>query len=81
MVKRLSNKVETKGLAKVTALTIDDCKRMRRAYGRCSTLLHSSADALNPPFPSPETVQREIRALREWFEDMSQRQEGVELLQ
>ena len=51
VLKRLSNKVETKGLAKVTTVTIDDCKQMRKAYARCSTLLHSTADALNPPLP------------------------------
>ncbi len=43
VIKRLSNKIETKGLAKVTTLTMDDCTQMRQAYGRCSTLLHSTA--------------------------------------
>ena len=62
VIKRLSNKVETKGLAKVTALKLEDCIEMRKAYGRCSTLLHSSADALNTPLPDAETIQKEITA-------------------
>ena len=81
VIRRLSNKVETKGLAKLTTLTMEDCRKMRQGYGRCSTLLHSSADALNPPPPGPETVQREITELREWVADIKQRQGKVEWLQ
>lgn len=81
VIKRLSNKVETKGLAKVTTLTIDDCTEMRQAYGRCSTLLHSTADALNLPLPKPDAVQNEITALRTWVEDIKQRQSKIEWLQ
>ena len=74
-------KVETKGLAKVTTLTLDDCTQMRQAYGRCSTLLHYTADALNPPLPKPEAVQNEITALRNWVEDIKQRQGKIDRLQ
>lgn len=81
VVKRLSNKVETKGLAKVTAVTLDDCVEMRQAYGRCSTLLHSSADELNRPLPKPDAVQNEITALRKWVEDIKQRQGKIDWLQ
>ena len=81
VVKRLSNKVETKGLSKVTALTMDDCKKMRRAYGRCSKLLHSSADSLNPPLPKPEAVQYEITVLRDWVDDIKRRQAKIKYLQ
>lgn len=62
VIKRLSNKVETKGLAKVTTLTIDDCTKMRQACGRCSTLLHSSADALNPLAEARDRAKRDNRA-------------------
>ena len=79
--KRLSNKVETKGLSKVTALTMDDCTEMRRAYGRCSKLLHSSADTLNPPQPKPEAVQNEITVLRDWVENIRDRQAKISYLQ
>lgn len=81
VIKRLSNKVETKGLAKVTTLTIDDCTEMRLAYGRCSNLLHSTADALNPPLPKPDAVKKEITVLRNWVEDIKQRQGEVGWLQ
>ena len=62
VIRRLSNKVETKGLAKLTTLTMEDCTKMRLAYERYSTLLHSSADTLNSPVPG--AVQREITELR-----------------
>jgi len=78
VIKRLSNKVETKGLAKVTTLTMDDCTEMRKAYGRCSMLLHSSADALNPPLPKPEAVHHEITALRNWVENIKRRQDKID---
>ena len=74
---RLSNKVETRGLAKVTALTIDDCTKMREAYGRCSMPLHSVPASQNPPLLKPETVQSEITALRDWVEDIKKRQEKI----
>ena len=35
VIRRLANKVDTKGLAKLTAITLDDCYAMRAAYGRC----------------------------------------------
>ena len=81
VVKRLSNKVETKGLAKVTALTLADCEAMRKAFGRCSTLLHSAADELNPPLPHPNAVRQEITALREWVDDVKGRQASIAWLQ
>jgi hypothetical protein len=79
-VKRLSNKVDTKGLSKLTAVTIQDCTEMRKAYGRCSELLHSSAESLNPPLPKPQAVQDEITALSNWVEDIKQRQSQIDAL-
>lgn len=79
--KRMSEKVQTKGLSKVTALMIDDCTGMRAAYGRCSTLLHSSPDTLSPALAKPEAVQKEITALRNWIADIRQRQDKIDLLQ
>ena len=78
VVKRLSNKVDTKGLAKVTVLTIDDCQEMRQAYRRCSNLLHSSADALNPLLPHPNRIQAEISKLQDWTEDVRRRQKELD---
>jgi hypothetical protein len=81
VIKRLSYKVETAGLAKVTAITIDDCRAMRKAYGRCSNLLHSQAESLNPPLPAPQKVQDEIDALRNWVTDIAERQKKIDWLQ
>lgn len=80
VIKRLANKVDTKGLSKLTAITVDDCKVMREAYGRCSNLLHSSSEALNKPLPPPEKVQTEINALRDWITDLKGRQAKVSLI-
>ncbi len=76
--KRLSDKVDTTGLAKVTVLKIDDCNKMREAYGRCSPLLHSAPDALNRPIPPPGAVQAEITTLRTWVADIRQRQGEID---
>lgn len=81
VLKRLSEKVQTKGLAKVTALTIEDCIQMRKAYGRCSSLLHSSADALNNPLPAPEKIQHELTELHKWITNIKRKQEQIELLE
>ncbi len=81
VIKRLSNKVQTAGLGKVTTITMDDCFVMREAYGRCSKLLHSSSEALNTPMPEPDAAQREIDALRDWVADIRARQEKIDWLQ
>jgi hypothetical protein len=78
VIKRLANKVDTKGLTKLTAITLKDCETMRKAFGRCSQLLHSTAEVLNPPLPSPDKIQAEIDALREWVKDLKARQEKIE---
>jgi energy-coupling factor transporter ATP-binding protein EcfA2 len=77
VLKRLSNKVNTLGLAKLTAITAEDCKAMRAAYARCSKLLHSSPEVLNPPLPKPDAVQAEIDALRDWVAGLKARQAQI----
>ena len=41
VMRRLSRKVDTTGLIKLTVLTNTDCSMMREAFGRCSALLAS----------------------------------------
>jgi len=74
---RLSDKVKTPGLSKLTVVTLNDCEEMRKAYGRCSALLHSEAVSLNNPLPSPDTVEKEIDALDTWLDSIQQRQNSV----
>ncbi len=77
VLRRLGNKVSTDGLAKLTAITVADCKAMRMAFERCSELLHSEAAGLNKPLPTPDKVQDEISALKDWLETIQQRQSAV----
>jgi len=79
VIRRLSNKVETPGLVKLTAITIADCEAMRDSYGRCSELLHSAARELNRPLPRPEALSTEIDALSEWVDNLRQRQSATRL--
>lgn len=79
VIRRLANKVDTKGLFKLTVLTIEDCSIMRAAYGRCSGLLHSNADALNKPLPNPEVIRTEISVLSDWVRDIQARQEKLKI--
>ena len=80
VIRRLSNKVYTDGLIKLTVLTEEDVKKMRDGYGRCSKLKHSDADVLNPPLPTPEKIQAEIEALKLWTADVRARQDAAKLI-
>lgn len=79
VLERFKNKVETKGLTKLTALTMDDCASMREAYGRCSNLLHSEGASLNRPLPKPQVVRDEINFLKEWVVNIRERQKEIDL--
>jgi energy-coupling factor transporter ATP-binding protein EcfA2 len=79
VIRRLSNKVDTGKLVKLTVITMADCEAMRDGYGRCSELLHSSAQALNRGMPRPDAVEAEITALAQWAADLKQRQERAAL--
>jgi ATPase subunit of ABC transporter with duplicated ATPase domains len=80
VIKRLANKVDTKGLSKLTAIGLEDCKVMRKAYGRCSQLLHSSSEALNKPLPAPKVIAAEIESLRDWVAQIRERQDKIEMI-
>ena len=77
VLKRLSNKVTTPGLAKITVITIQDCETMRAAFGRCSELLHSEAAGLNKPLPAPDKIEAEITTMRDWINSIEQRQNAT----
>lgn len=75
VIRRLSRKVDTTGLIKLTILTDADCTVMREAFGRCSALLHSQPGEINPRLPAPSMIESEIDALATWVADIRNRQE------
>lgn len=75
VLRRLSRKVDTTGLIKLTVLTDSDCNTMREAFGRCSALLHSQPGEINPPLPAPSVIKTEIEMLAKWIADIRSRQE------
>lgn len=75
VIRRLSRKVDTTGLIKLTILTDVDCTVMREAFGRCSALLHSQPGEINPRLPAPSVIEIEIDALAMWISDIRTRQE------
>ena len=75
VIRRLSRKVDTTGLIKLTILTDVDCTAMREAFGRCSALLHSQPGEINPRLPGPSVIEIEIDALAMWISDIRTRQE------
>ena len=77
VIKRLANKVDTKGLPKLTAITLEDCNTMRAAYGRCSELLHRSSELLNIPLPALAAIESEITALEDWITNIRERQAKI----
>jgi energy-coupling factor transporter ATP-binding protein EcfA2 len=76
---RLSPKIKTNGLVRLTAITTKDCEVMRDAFGRCSQLLHSVSREANRPLPTPDSVAAEINALETWYTDLQQRQNAIVL--
>ena len=76
VIKRLSNKVNTRRLAEITPLNMDDCKKMRAAYARCSELVHSSPPTL-PSSLGPDKIQGEIDVLSGWVKDIKERQRRI----
>jgi energy-coupling factor transporter ATP-binding protein EcfA2 len=75
VIRRLSRKVDTTGLIKLTVLTSADCIAMREAFGRCSALLHSQPGEINPRLPAPPGIEAEIDALEKWIADIRLRQD------
>ncbi len=77
VVWRFGNKINTKGLAQVTVLKMEDSVTMREAYGRCSRLLHSESFEAGSPLPDPDQIQTEIDTLKNWLDEIKRRQDGV----
>ena len=77
VIRRLSRKVDTTGLIKLTVLTDADCTAMRNAFGRCSALLHSQPGEINPRLPAPTVIEAEIDTLEKWLLDIRSRQATV----
>lgn len=75
VIRRLSRKVDTTGLIRLTVLTEGDCATMRDAFSRCSALLHSQPGEINPRLPTPEAVESEIETLERWIANIRTRQE------
>ncbi len=77
VIKRFKNKIKTNELKKLTAITMDDCKKMRDAYGRCSFPVHSDGEGLNRPSFTPKDIEYEINCLKDWITDIKERQEKI----
>lgn len=79
VLRTFSHKVNTKGFAKLSAITQEDAEVMRKHYGQCSVLLHKIADAMNPTAPTPEKVDEELAALESWLTDVTARQDKIKV--
>ena len=77
VVERLSDRVESKNLFKLTVIDENDCKIMREGYGKISTLLHTAPGASNPAVPSPKKILDEISVIETWINDIKQRQKRL----
>ena len=79
VLRTFSSKVDTKGFAKLAAITEADAKTMRNHYGICSELLHKASDAMNPVAPSPDDVDQEFDALQTWLGALAERQKSIKV--
>lgn len=77
VLRTFSSKVDTKGFAKLSAITLEDAETMRKHYGQCSALLHKASDALNRLAPTPDAVVDELDALEAWLTAVKDRQDRI----
>ena len=77
VLRTFSSKVNTKGFAKISAITEQHARTMRHHYGECSTLLHKISDAMNPVAPAPDRIEAEFSALDTWLYDIDIRQNKI----
>lgn len=77
VLRTFSSKVDTKGFAKLSAITEAHAQTMRKHYGECSILLHKTSDAMNPEAPTPDRVETELSALEAWLYDVELRQKQI----
>ena len=79
VLKTFSSKVNTKGFAQLTAITLEDAETMRTHYGQCSVMLHKTSEEINPAAPSPEEIEAETDALNTWVQSVMARQQSINL--
>lgn len=79
VLRTFSSKVDTKGFAKLSAITQQDAETMRKHYGQCSVLLHRISDAMNPSAPTPDAIDAEFDALDRWMTDVTGRQNQIKI--
>lgn len=77
VLRTFSSKVDTKGFAKLSAITQADAETMRKHYGHCSVLLHKISDAMNPSAPTPDEIDEELAALEAWLNALKVRQAKI----
>lgn len=79
VLRTFSSKVNTKGFARLSAITQEDAEAMRKHYGQCSILLHKASDEMNPSAPKPETIEEELDALKAWLSSVMDRQSKIKV--
>lgn len=79
VLRTFASKVNTKGFAKLSAITEPDANTMRQHYGQCSELLHKASDALNPKAPTPDIIENELNALEKWLKEVGDRQDQIKV--
>ena len=77
VLRTFGSKVNTKGFAKLSAITEADANTMRQHYGQCSELLHKASDALYPKAPTPDVIEIELNAMGKWLVAVSDRQAKI----
>ena len=76
-IKRFSNKLNTRGIFRVSVLEENDCKHMRDSYKRCSELCHSDSHIKNRKIPKPDDIKQEIEDLEQWHLAITHKQNNI----
>ncbi len=77
VLRTFSSRVDTKGFAKLSAITQQDAEIMRKHYRQCSALLHKASDEMNPSVPKPEEIETELEAIEIWLKKVKECQKEI----
>ena len=77
VLRRFREGVDTRGLHLLTVLTKEDCAVVDGARERCSRLQHNASAAVDSSPPTPDDLDREVEALKKWFQAVKGRQRDL----
>ena len=79
VVMRHRDYIKTQDLARVSALTEQDCRTCRENFKKCSDCIagHDGSRGRNRAMPEPDELLQDVKALEKWMKDLKRRQNTI----